>query len=394
MIKREEYMIGNPQNSLKTLLSEDREQIRKFIQVVELIHEAVIITDTDRRVIYVNPATEKMLGYDAAEMVGEPSARFFEGVPGNPSRLADRIREESAPLVGWAGEVYDRHKTGRVFPVKLRLAPIRNGEIIGYVGISSDLSLEKKLSEELRRLRKMKSIGILASGLTHDFNNYLQVILGGVEVLKRELPPRHSGASSLELIERSARNASRIARHLLTFSRPGKIKPEEVDIPGVVEETISLLERYRPAEITIRREGTAEVPGVTGFSIQLEQVFLNLGINAVEMLERGGEIIYRVGREKLSARLRSAHPGLPPGEFVTVQVSDQGPGIPAEKLEKIFEPFFTTREKDGKTGLGLTVSASIIRSHHGFITVESTPGRGSAFKVYLPGGKKASARRQ
>ena len=379
-------MVTEYKKPLQTLLAEDQEQIRKFIRVVELIHEAVIITDTDRRVIYVNPATEKMLGYSAAEMVGKLSSSFFEGVPGNPSRLADQIREEAAPLVGWRGEVFDRHKSGRIFPVKLKLAPIRNGEIIGYVGISSDLSLEKKLSEELRRLRKMKTIGILASGLTHDFNNYLQVILGGVEVLKRKLPPRHSGDSSLKLIERSARNASRIARHLLSFSRPGKIKPEVVNIPGVVEETITLLERSRSAEISIRREVADNLPGVLGFSIQLEQVFLNLGLNAIEAMEEGGEIVYRVGREQLIPRQLAEHPGLPSGEYVTVQVSDQGSGITPDNLKKIFEPFFTSKEKIGKSGLGLTVSASIIRSHHGFITVDGSSGRGTTFKIYLPAG--------
>lgn len=379
---------------LLTRLSRDWEQIRKLIQIVELIHEAIIITDNDRRVIYVNPATEKMLGYSADEMVGRPSASFFEGVPGNPSRLADRIKEEAAPFVGWTGEVFDRHKTGRIFPVKLKLAPIRNGEIIGYVGISSDLSLEKKLAEELRQLRKLKSIGILASGLVHDFNNYLQVILGEMALLREKLTPQHSGVPALNTIERSARNASRIAQHLLSFSRPGKIDPEEVDIPGVTQETIALLERYRPAEISIRREASAEIPAVLGFSVQLEQVLLNLGINAVEAMEDGGEILYQIGLEKLSARQLTAYPGLPPGKYVTVQVSDQGPGIPPDKLERIFEPFFSTKEDPAKSGLGLTVSASIIRSHHGFITVESSPPRGAAFKIYLPAAKQPSARRQ
>lgn len=381
-------------NTLTNLLSENREQIGKFVQVVEMIHEAVIITDTDRRVIYVNPATEKMLGYSADEMVGQPSTIFFEGIPGNPASLANQIKGESTPLAGWTGEIFDRHKSGRIFPVKLKLAPIRNGEIIGYVGISSDLTLEKKVTEELRRLRKMKSIGILASGLTHDFNNCLQVILGGVEVLKQNQSLPSAAAGTLDLIERSARNASGIAQQLLNFSRPGKIKPEAVNITGVVDETITFLERYRSAEVAIRREVAAEVPEVMGFSIQLEQVFLNLGINAVEAMQEGGEIVYRVGQVNLSPERMVSHPGLPPGEYVTVQVSDQGRGILPDRLEKIFEPFFTTKEKTNNSGLGLTVSASIIRSHHGFITVESSPGKGTTFQVYLPGRETTPSRSQ
>lgn len=488
-----------------SLLEKSREEVKKLVTVIEHLAEAVIITDARRRVTYINPAAEKMLGYSASEMIGRPSSRFFEGVPGNPPRLADTIASEAIDLQSWNGEVFDRHKNGRVFPVRLTLAPIHNrvplgcagiasdlretkrsqmelmrnretlsllsdavviadgrgriiylnpaaermlgcragnldrrpfsvlfnrtvpapaippapgvaagpmvwqgeasfrrgrgasfpaeilvkkvrdsaGSDIGYLAIIRDLSLPRRLEREIGQLKKMEAVSLLAGGLAHDFNNYLQMILGSVESARLTPRSRSDLSGRLRAIEESARRASALCRSLLAFARPRKASLRSVNVNALVGESAALLRRSLPASVAVRTELSPRLPSVRCNPEQIQQIFFNLAINAAEAMKKSGELAFLTSLRELApadADLRRAAPG----RYVVIAVRDRGPGIPPRILKKIFEPFFTTHPCDGKTGLGLAVSNSIVRSHGGFLDVRSAPGRGATFEVLLP----------
>jgi signal transduction histidine kinase len=248
--------------------------------------------------------------------------------------------------------------------------------------IARDLDERDKLEERLRQAEKMESIGQLAGGIAHDFNNLLTVITGYAELARRELSDE-AGKAELAEIQRAADRAASLTRQLLAFARKQRLDPQPLDLSAVIAELGAMLERLIGEDIRIATLLADGLPAVLADRAQLEQVIINLAVNARDAMPQGGTLTFDTRTARLHARV-AAEQGVTPGDYVCMTVTDTGTGIPAEQLEHIFEPFYTTKEIGHGTGLGLSTVDGIVRQSGGGIQVYSEPVLGTTFKVYLP----------
>ncbi|HNT28981.1 MAG TPA: ATP-binding protein, partial [bacterium] len=257
--------------------------------------------------------------------------------------------------------------------------PIRNeeGEMIGVVLVFRDSTLKKNLEEQTRRMQRLESLGLLAGGIAHDFNNYLAGTLGSISVARMLLPDDHKAQEMLQLAERSSHRAQHLTTQLLTFSKGGHPVRRTTDLLATLRESVGFSSAGSSIKVTVLVDG--DIAPVWADEGQILQLLNNLLLNAVQAMPSGGAVTVRVGQATVD---RSAGVPCPPGDYVTVAVSDTGKGIAPEHLPHIFDPYFTT--KTSGTGLGLTVAHSIATRHDGCITVSSQSGHGSTFTLYLP----------
>jgi signal transduction histidine kinase len=241
-----------------------------------------------------------------------------------------------------------------------------------------------KLEEQMAQVRKLEAVGQLAGGIAHDFNNILQAILGFADLARESVPPDSPTADHLDKVITSAERAQTLTRQLLTFSRREKVTPRVLDVLVVIGEFNRILRRMLPASIQLSLTGRAGAPLVVADRSHVEQIVMNLCVNAADAMPGGGTIAVTVDREDVTPSFAAAHASARAGEFVTIAVADTGSGITADHLPHIFEPFFTTKEVGKGTGLGLATVYAIAQRYQGLIDVQSTPGRGSTFRVYLP----------
>jgi two-component system cell cycle sensor histidine kinase/response regulator CckA len=236
----------------------------------------------------------------------------------------------------------------------------------------------------LRQSQKMEAIGLLAGGIAHDFNNLLTGIMGYADLLATSLPPGTPDAEAVQIIRETALKAADLTRSLLGFARKGKLEDSPVDVHTVIRDVHSLLERTLPRNIRIRKELQANPPTVMGDATQLQQVLLNLCINARDAMPDGGTLAIRTCNVLLDERFCSRHPGTAAGWYLQAEVEDTGCGIPSPTMQHLFEPFFTTKAIGKGTGMGLATAYGIVHNHGGCIDVQSEEGIGSVFRVYLP----------
>lgn len=272
-------------------------------------------------------------------------------------------------------------------------APIRtgSGEVIGLVGISRDVTARiqaeaalRSAEEQLLHSQKMEAMGQLAGGVAHDFNNVLSVILAHGEMLLEEVPIEDAKYADLSVIVGAAQRAAALTRQLLAFSRRRVMEPRVVDLNTAVRGVDQMLRRIIGEDVDLRTELTSEPTTVRADSSQLEQVVMNLTVNARDAMPKGGAIAIETQVVEVGAEESDAHPGLPAGRFVRLRVSDTGLGIDPTTQKRIFEPFFTTKEVGRGTGLGLSTVYGIVQQCGGRITLESEVGRGTTFTIHLP----------
>jgi PAS domain S-box-containing protein len=265
-----------------------------------------------------------------------------------------------------------------------RLYRDAQGRPIEVVGSWSDITGRMALEQQFRQAQKMEAVGRLAGGVAHDFNNLLTVICGLSELMLQELPDDDVNRSLVVDIQRAGQRAVSLTRQLLAFSRKQVLNPKVIDLERIVGEVESMLRRLIGEDIllvirTTGREQLARVdPG------QLEQVMLNLAVNARDAMPKGGQLSIETGAVELTYEYCRQHPGSRPGRYVRLIVRDTGSGMPPDVVARLFEPFFTTKEAGKGTGLGLAMVFGIIKQSDGYIEVESEVGKGSAFIVYLP----------
>jgi nitrogen-specific signal transduction histidine kinase/ActR/RegA family two-component response regulator len=249
--------------------------------------------------------------------------------------------------------------------------------------INADITQRKELERQFLRSQRLESIGTLAGGIAHDLNNMLAPIVMSLDLLKPRLTDE-DGREILETISSSAQRSAELVRQVLWFARG--VHGERVPVP--LAQLVGELERFIsdtfPRNILHRMELSADLPEVNGDATQLHQVLLNLCLNARDAMPAGGTLTLRAERVTVDAPYAAMNPGAVPGEYVALRVEDNGTGIPRETLDRIFEPFFTTKEVGKGTGLGLSTTLGIVKSHGGFVQVDSKPGRGSVFTVNLP----------
>ena len=265
------------------------------------------------------------------------------------------------------------------------------GQTQAYCAVIHDATEEVHQEEELRQSQKMEAVGLLAGGIAHDFNNLLTAIMGYADLLTYSLPPGSSEAEAAATISQAAMKAADLTRRLLGFARKGKIEDVPVDLHTVIHDVRHLLERTIPRSIVIAEELEATHSSVLGDSTQLQQVLLNLAINARDAMPTGGTLSFRTRNVHLDALFCRLHPETREGWYLQIDVEDTGCGIPAENIPHMFEPFFTTKGVGKGTGMGLAMVYGIVHNHGGTIHVYSEEGRGSVFRLYLPFTETAGA---
>lgn len=355
---------------------------KKLAAVIHHLKESVVITDSGRKIVYVNPAAEKMLGYSYGEMVGRPASRFFGNVPGNPPDLAARIAREATPDRKWEGVVYDRDREGNVFAVRLKLAEVQNGVNVGYVGISSVLEEEQPAARRNTSTGLAGELPLIAAGIAHDFNNLLQIAELNLSALEMACGERKKkDAGRLTAARKSLEACGRLSARLLSLAHSADQPPCRFELNRVADQAAALLEQLLPDKIRLRSILAENLPTLSGHPLQIQRLIFNLGKNAREAMISGGEITLTTSEAAPPSGVFLTEEGV---RYVKIEVKDQGGGIPAGLKKKVFEPFFTTKKEQGGTGLGLSVAEAIVRAHGGYLNLARTSSRGTVFEAYLP----------
>lgn len=368
-----------------TELKWHQEEVQRLATAVEQASESVVITDLEGRIIYVNPSFEEVTGYTRAEALNEKPSILKSGE--QDASFYGELWETIASGGVWRGRLINRRKDGSRYVEDAVISPIRNasGAIVSYVAVKREVSREVVLEQQLREAQKLEAIGTLAGGIAHDFNNILGAILGYAEMLGQSLPDAGRPREDLRQIEQAARRAQSLVSQILTFSRRAEEHREPVRLGEVLREALGMLRATLPANIAIDERIAVPEALVYADAAQMLQMAVNLCTNGYQAMRGGGGT--------LTVTLEYAGSGpipvgatreLPPGDYVCFEVRDTGDGMDARTRDRLFEPFFTTKGPGEGTGLGLATVHGIVHGHGGAIHVESAPGAGSAFTVYLP----------
>ena len=360
------------------------EQLLKLSQAVMQSPVPIIISDAAGKIEFVNPMFTQLSGYQAAEVLGKSPSRIKSG------KTRQEVYQSLWSTISsgrvWSGDLNNRHKNGTLYWVHSTISPIRNsaGAISHYMAFLESMTDRKQLEEQLRQAQKMEAIGKLAGGVAHDFNNILTVIMGFGQLLAHSQGANDPGRAHLKQILDAAERASHLTGSLLAFSRKQVMQLEQVELNAVARNHTRFLARIIGEDIALRTDLSGVALPVLADSGQLEQVFMNLATNARDAMPGGGELWIRTRSVLLDEDFYRQHGYGSPGRYALVTVSDSGCGMDAATQEKIFEPFFTTKASGRGTGLGLSIVYGIIKQHGGHITLESGPGQGTSFGIYLP----------
>ncbi|MEC4684569.1 MAG: ATP-binding protein [Nitrospirota bacterium] len=360
------------------------EELRRFKKIIDSAFDIITFTDEEGHIIYVNRAFEELTGYMKSEMSGKGLFALNKGIYNENfySDIFNSIRSGNP----WRGELINRKKNGEEFIVSSVIFPIHSdsGRTINFVSIQRDITEEKKLYAQLLRAQKMEAIGTLAGGIAHDFNNILTAVLGYAEVIKHKISKDDQIYKGIDIIEKSAQQGAALAGRILGITRKEKLELKVVDINAIIRETFDILNRSIPKEINIELNLRDGIPPIKADPTQIQQVIMNLAINAKDAMPDGGTLRIetdRVGRENGAANGIASDSD---GGFVKLAVSDTGAGMDNDLQSRVFDPFFTTKDTGKGTGLGLYIIHSIVTNHGGYINLYSEPGRGTRFNMYFP----------
>jgi PAS domain S-box-containing protein len=366
-------------------LMEERNLLRT---VIDNMPDVIYAKDSAARKTVANPADLKLMGCKTeAEAIGKTDFDVY------PHDIAVAFFADDQ-LVLWKGQSIINREEKAVMPdgeVRWLLTTKvpwhdTNGKIIGLVGIGRDITSKKRLEAQFLRAQRMESIGQLASGIAHDLNNILAPILISTELLRQKIQDKE-GLELLDSLEASAKRGADVVKQVLWFGRGLEGQREPLNPKRLIEEVVHIISGTFSKSIEVETDIAAGVHFVTGDQTQLHQVLLNLSVNARDAMPNGGKLKLGVRNFTVDTQFADSNAEAKPGPYVLFEVTDTGHGIPLEIRDRIFEPFFTTKELGKGTGLGLSTTLSIVKSHGGFIVVESEPGKGSTFQVYLPVGQ-------
>lgn len=368
------------------------EALRRQALVFDTIYDGVVILDLEGKITDWNPAAERIFGYTKAEMIGQRPTLLY--LPTVGEQLDAEIRHKVLTEGRWEGELAFVRKDGLAGTVDSIFVLQRDVQDnpSSIIGVNRDITPRKQLEEQLRQAQKMEAIGRLAGGVAHDFNNLLTAIIGYADLALRRLPEDEKVRRQIAEIKKSAERAANLTRQLLAFSRKQIIQPKTLNLNEVVEDLGKMLQRLITENIELRLEPAPDLWLIKADPSQIEQIVVNLVVNARDAMADGGKLVIRTANADVGDDLRRQHPFFSPGQYVMLEVSDTGHGMDAETQKHIFEPFFTTKEKGRGTGLGLSTVYGIVKQSGGFITVESSPGAGATFRIYLPRATDGAAR--
>jgi hypothetical protein len=355
--------------------------MREFSEnILESLNDGLAVVNRDDRIVRWNRRLEELYGIRHESAVGRRLDEVFDQDFFDVLRSARRQSPEGAAF--YRVPLATRHEASRRLLVNVATTPLRDsdGAIAGTIVIVEDMSARVQLEEQLQISEKMASIGLLAAGVAHEVNTPLTGISSFTQMLLQQADPDHPTTKVLEKIERQTFRAAKIVNGLLNLARPAQVDSGPIDVNAVINDVLTLLEhQLRTARIQVRKELSAQPPIVQGIEYKLQQVFLNLFLNARDAMPRGGWLTVATRCE---------------GAGAAIEIADTGSGIPPDQLSRIYDPFFTTKEIGKGTGLGLSITYGIVQEHDGTISCDSVVGQGTRFTLRLPlaPGKTAAGR--
>jgi PAS domain S-box-containing protein len=354
--------------------------------ILEAAHDAIITMDQQLNIREFNPAAERMFGYARLDILGRNVELLLPPPDRAPqmSALNQYLTTGRGPLAGRQLELRGMRADSTAFPLELTVVRIGADSRAVLTGFLRDITERRALEEQLRQSQKLEAIGRLAGGVAHDFNNILMSIMGAADLLLMQLSPRDAARDEAAEIKQSVDRGAGLTRQLLAFSRRQATRPRLFALGDVVRGMDKMLRRLIGPEIDFEIVVPAEPLTVVADSGQVEQVVMNLVVNARDAMPQGGRVTVRVDDVELDEDGAAAFLEGRPGRYARLSVADTGTGIDAQTRAKLFEPFFTTKEHGKGTGLGLSIVYGIVKQSGGYITVASEPGRGATFLIYLP----------
>jgi PAS domain S-box-containing protein len=369
----------------------DRKQaedsLRQRDRAIQVVSQGIVMADArqpEHPIIYVSAGFERLTGYSAAEVLGR-NCRMLQGAETDRETVA-RLRDAIAAARPIEVEIVNHRKDGTPFWNALSLNPVRDedGTLACFVGVQTDVTERKRLERDLLQAQKMEAVGRLAGGIAHDFNNHLTVITGYSEEILAHPTLEPAVRESVTAIARAGDRAAELTRQLLGFSRQTMLQPKVIDLNQAVTETGRLLQRLIGADIAFSMVLASDLARVRVDPAQLDQVLMNLTVNARDSMPQGGRLTIETANVTISEGYATTNMDCRAGPHVMLAMSDTGAGMRPEVQARIFEPFFTTKEIGKGTGLGLATVFGIVQQSQGCIHVYSEPGLGSTFKIYLP----------
>ena len=379
-IQQRDTALQEAHNELEDRVVERTSYLNALIENSPL---AILVLDPEQKVQLYNPAFENLFQCSHKEDFGKPVAALFPFEKTLPETTGAFGAISETTRVGLITR--RKRKDGSYVDVELHLVPLTvNGRVLGSLGIYQDVTERRVLERQLQMAQKMEAVGRLSGGIAHDFNNLLGVILGYIQVIKRSLVSGNSLYEYAEEIEKASHRAVALTRQLLAFSRQQVLEPVVLSLNTLVSGMEKMLPRLIGEDIELNLILNPTISQVKADPGQLEQVLMNLAVNARDAMPDGGKLTIQTADAEIDVAFAREHPGSIPGKYAMLAVTDTGTGIDPETQAQIFEPFFTTKGRDKGTGLGLATVYGVVKQSNGYINVESQRGKGSTFTIYLP----------
>ena len=358
--------------------------LKRLATAIDQAAETIVVTDAQGTIQYVNPTFEAVTGYTRAEAIGQNPRILQSG-----RQDAAFYRDLWATLSGgrtWRGRLVNKRKDGTLFTEDAVISPVcdASGQIVNFVAVKHDVSEQLRLAEQLMQIQKLDSIGRLAGGVAHDFNNMLTVILGHAGMALDQTDPAQPVQAHLEEIRKAANRSADLTRQLLAFARKQTIVPRVLDLNQTVEGMLNMLKRLIGENIALDWRPQRPLWPIRMDPSQIDQILVNLCVNARDAIAGIGQITIATQTATLDEAGCAHLADAAPGDYDRISVQDNGCGMDAGLLAHIFEPFFTSKAAGEGTGLGLSTVYGIVRQNNGFLDVHSEPGQGTTFHIYLP----------
>ncbi len=359
-----------------------RESEERYRSLFEQSTDAIFIVGPDGKIVDANPPCTELFGAAEEELVGADIRQFYWN-PADRQAILEQVDREGS-IRGYEWLVKRKDGSQRVCLLNSSVWRDERGEKLGDLSIARDITESRQLEEQLLRAQRMEAVGTLAGGIAHDFNNLLQVIQGYSDIALLGSTKGRSGHAELMEIKEAARSAAELTQGLLTFSRRVESRLRPVNLNHELKNLGRMLTRTIPKMIDIQLRLDDNLATVNADPAHLQQVVMNLAVNARDAMPDGGKLVIETRNVHLDEHYCKTHLGTKPGDYVVLAVSDTGRGMDKDQVKHIFEPFFTTKEAGKGTGLGLSIVYGIVRNHGGNIMCYSEPGQGTTFKIYLP----------
>jgi two-component system, cell cycle sensor histidine kinase and response regulator CckA len=359
---------------------------QRYRLLSETVPMGILISDERGKIVHANAQALHMFGYERGELMGEIVDALVPERLRHSHRLqrSGYMKEPDTRPMGLGMELFGRRKDGTEFPAEISLGPLVTKEGVLISTTIVDIAARKKREEQVRLSQRMEAIGKLAGGVAHDFNNLLAVILGCCDVVLDALLPKHPATKKVEMIRQAGSSAADLTRQLLAFSRQQMIQPRVLDMEEAVEKVREILCRVVGENIEFKVSVQASLGHVMADPVQIEQILMNLAINARDAMPQGGRLTIEARDVELDDSYTGQHQQVVPGRYVMLAVGDTGSGMDLETQMRIFDPFFTTKELGKGTGLGLATVYGIVKQSGGYIWVYSEVAKGTVFKIYFP----------